>query len=94
MESRKSLAKHGLSLITFLINDKFHELSNEIQEELKIVYDEMIEYGYIPNTKFVMHSLNEKEKEHYLCSHSEKLAIGLGLISTPRISEFVLIATV
>jgi hypothetical protein len=27
--------------------------------------------------------MNEEEKEHHLCSHSEKLAIGLGLINTP-----------
>jgi pentatricopeptide repeat protein len=68
---------------SFLVDDKSHELMNEIQAELKIVYDEMRESGYIPNTTFVMHSMNEAEKEYHLCSHSEKLAIGLGLISTP-----------
>ena len=68
---------------TFIVNDKVHERSNEIQIELKKVYSEMRESGYIPNTKFVAHNMNEEEKEHHLCSHSEKLAIGLGLISTP-----------
>jgi hypothetical protein len=47
----------------------------------------MREYGYIPNTKFVTYSMNEEEKEHHLCSHREKLAIGLGLISTPQLWE-------
>ena len=68
---------------TFMVDDKSHEHSNEIQMELKKVYSEMKESGYIPNTKFVTHNMNEEEKEHHLCSHSEKLAIGLGLISTP-----------
>ena len=68
---------------TFFVNDKSHKYSNEIQEELKTLYNEMKESGYIPNTKFVTHDINEEEKEHHLCSHSEKLAIGLGLISTP-----------
>ena len=39
--------------------------------------------GYIPNTTFVTHDMNEEEKENHLCSHSKKLAIGLGLIKTP-----------
>jgi hypothetical protein len=68
---------------SFLVDDNSHELMNEIQAELKLVHSEMEESGYFPNTKFVMHSINEEEKEDYLCSHSEKLAIGLGLIRTP-----------
>jgi len=69
---------------TFLVDDNSHKQSNEIQQELKKLYNEMIESGYIPNTNFVTHhDMNEEEKEHHLCSHSEKLAIGLGLISTP-----------
>ena len=67
---------------TFFVDDKSHERLSEIKAELKILYDEMRESGYIPNTKFVTHNMTEEEKEHHLCSHSEKLAIGLGLIST------------
>ena len=69
---------------TFLVDDKSHERSSEIQSELNRLYSEMRESGYIPNTKFVTHKdMDEEEKEQHLCSHSEKLAIGLGLISTP-----------
>ena len=60
-----------------------HERLSEIQAELKRLTIEMRSSGYIPNTKFVTHDMNEEEKEDHLCSHSEKLAIGLGLISTP-----------
>ena len=68
---------------TFFADDKSHERANEISAELKKLNDEMKESGYVPNTKFVTHNMTEEEKEDHLCSHSEKLAIGFGLISTP-----------
>ncbi len=67
---------------TFMVDDKSHENTIEIRSELNRIYDEMKEYGFIPNTTFVTHNMNEEEKENHLCSHSEKLAIGLGLIKT------------
>jgi hypothetical protein len=53
--------------VSFLVDDKSHELTNNIQAELKIVFSEMREHGYIPNTKFVMPSINDEEKERHLC---------------------------
>ncbi len=37
-----------------------------------------------PDTKFVLHDVEEEEEEKvlHLCHHSEKLAIALGLINT------------
>jgi len=71
-------------LHTFMVDDKLHERTKEIRTELEVLYEEMKVSGYLPNTEFVLHNLEEEEKEHHLCSHSEKLAIGLGLISTPH----------
>ena len=68
---------------SFIVNDKSHQQSNEISIELNKLYDEMKLNGYIPNTKFVTHNMDEEDKRQHLCSHSEKLAIGFGLISTP-----------
>jgi len=68
---------------TFMVDDNSHKQSNEIKTKMKILYNEMKESGYIPNTKFVTHEMNEEDKEDHLCSHSEKLAIGLGLMKTP-----------
>jgi pentatricopeptide repeat protein len=68
---------------TFLVSDKSHEYSKEIYEKLNELNHQMKEAGYIPDTKFVLHDVEEEEKEHFLCSHSEKLAIAFGLISTP-----------
>src|SRR5260221_7930 len=70
-------------IYTFMVDDKSHENTIEIRSELNRIYNEMKEYGFIPNTTFVTHNMNEEEKENHLCSHSEKLAIGLGLIKTP-----------
>jgi hypothetical protein len=42
----------------------------------------MKEAGYVPDTNFVLHDVEEEVKEHMLYSHSEKLAIAFGLINT------------
>jgi len=51
----------------------------------------MKEAGYVPDTRWVLHNLEEEEeKEESLCFHSEKLAIAFGLISTPPGTRLVL----
>lgn len=41
------------------------------------------EAGYVPDTRYVLHDIDEEEKEKALQYHSERLAIAYGLISTP-----------
>ncbi|GFZ04171.1 golgin Putative 5 [Actinidia rufa] len=56
-----------------------------IQEELERVGGLMAEAGYVPNTAPVFHDVEDDEKTRMACSHSERLAIACGLISTnPR----------
>jgi len=43
----------------------------------------MEEAGYVPNTNFFLHDMEDEHKEHVLYHHSEKLAIAFGLMSTP-----------
>ncbi|XP_030547934.1 pentatricopeptide repeat-containing protein At5g15340, mitochondrial [Rhodamnia argentea] len=71
----------------FSAGDKSHPRTREIY----IVLDEMIRRlrlaGYIPNTSLQLLTgsndvFNEEEKEQALFSHSEKLAVCFGLIST------------
>jgi hypothetical protein len=38
---------------------------------------------YVPDTRIVLHDVEEEEKMFHLLHHSEKLAIGFGLISSP-----------
>ena len=43
----------------------------------------MKEKGYVPDTNFVLHDVEEEQKEQNLSYHSEKLAVAFGIISTP-----------
>ncbi|XP_047308251.1 pentatricopeptide repeat-containing protein At3g46790, chloroplastic [Impatiens glandulifera] len=45
---------------------------------------EMKERGYVPETKVVLYDLEDEEKERILLGHSEKLAVGFGLINSGR----------
>eukprot|EP01018_Ginkgo_biloba_P037427 Gb_17092 [translate_table: standard] len=67
---------------TFLVGDKSHPHSEKIYAMLSTLDGQMKEAGYVPNTNFVLHDVEEEVKEHMLGSHSEKLAIAFGLIST------------
>ena len=68
---------------SFIVEDKSHEFTNEIYEELEKLNKEMKLAGYIPNTNFILHDVEEEEKEHLLSYHSEKLALSFGILSTP-----------
>eukprot|EP01018_Ginkgo_biloba_P013032 Gb_17734 [translate_table: standard] len=67
---------------TFIARDRSHPKVDEIYAKLEELAGQMKEAGYVPNTNFVLHDLEEKQKEHLLNYHSEKLAIAFGLIST------------
>ncbi|XP_022725684.1 pentatricopeptide repeat-containing protein At2g15690, mitochondrial [Durio zibethinus] len=43
----------------------------------------MKEGGYVPDTRYVLHDIDQEAKEQALLYHSERLAIAFGLISTP-----------
>eukprot|EP01018_Ginkgo_biloba_P034731 Gb_12556 [translate_table: standard] len=66
----------------FLVGDRSHPETGEIQETLESLAEQMKKVGYVPETNFVLHDVAEEEKEHILCGHSEKLAIAFGLINT------------
>ncbi|XP_057844763.2 pentatricopeptide repeat-containing protein At1g11290, chloroplastic [Cryptomeria japonica] len=67
---------------TFLVGDKSHPRSQEIYAALQVLVAKMEEAGYVPNTNFALHDIEDETKEHLLYSHSERLAIVFGLIST------------
>lgn len=56
---------------------------DEGYEKLKGLNGQMREAGYVPDTRYVLHDIDEEEKEKALQYHSERLAIAYGLISTP-----------
>eukprot|EP01018_Ginkgo_biloba_P009799 Gb_07723 [translate_table: standard] len=65
---------------TFLVGDRSHSLTQEIYAMLESLFGQMKEAGYVPDTNFVLHDVEEEQKEHILCHHSEKLAVAFGLI--------------
>ncbi|KAF8390823.1 hypothetical protein HHK36_023122 [Tetracentron sinense] len=67
----------------FLAGDISHPQSDEIYAELERLRGLMKEAGYVPDTTPVFHDVEDDEKTSMVCSHSEKLAIAFGLISTP-----------
>eukprot|EP01018_Ginkgo_biloba_P000579 Gb_09654 [translate_table: standard] len=68
---------------TFIVGDKSHPQSGEIYEKLEELTKQMKDAGYMPETNVVLHYVEEEQKEHFLCHHSEKLAIAFGLIRMP-----------
>ncbi|OIW09101.1 hypothetical protein TanjilG_16328 [Lupinus angustifolius] len=66
----------------FLSGDVSHPNSDAIYAELKRLERLMLETGYVPDTGSVFHDVEEDEKTNMVCSHSERLAIAFGLIST------------
>lgn len=69
----------------FLSGDTSHSMCDEIYAELERIGGLMEQAGYVPNTAPVFHDVDDDEKRRMICSHSERLAIAFGLISTsPR----------
>ncbi|CAM6049389.1 unnamed protein product [Sphagnum compactum] len=69
-------------LHSFVAEDRTHSQSEEIYAELQKLTRQMKEAGYVPDTRFVMHDVDEQTKEQAVGHHGEKLAIAYGLIST------------
>eukprot|EP01018_Ginkgo_biloba_P018427 Gb_38158 [translate_table: standard] len=89
MKDRGLKKNPGCSLIevnnrvhAFLAGDRLHPQSETIYTTLEVLAGQMKEAGYVPNIEVVVQDVEEEVKEHMLCSHSEKLAIAFGLIST------------
>ncbi|KAG6495244.1 pentatricopeptide repeat-containing protein At4g21065-like [Zingiber officinale] len=67
----------------FRVGDKSNPLSKEIYKTLKVLIEKLELAGYVPDTNFVLHDIDEELKAGILSTHSEKLAIAYGIIATP-----------
>ncbi|XP_027367479.1 pentatricopeptide repeat-containing protein At3g63370, chloroplastic [Abrus precatorius] len=70
---------------TFIARDKSHPQSDDIYLKLG-QFTKLLEKkgGYRVQTRFVFHNVNEEEKMQMLHGHSERLALGYGLLVTPK----------
>ncbi len=66
-----------------LSHDVSHPKTKEIYAEIEQLEQELKGAGFVCDTRFVTHNVSDGHKERLLCHHSEKLALALGLISTP-----------
>ncbi|KAF6145801.1 hypothetical protein GIB67_016250 [Kingdonia uniflora] len=67
----------------FYTGNQSHPQCEKIYKELEILLAKMKILGYLPDYSFVLQDVEEDEKQHILTSHSERLAIAFGIISTP-----------
>lgn len=96
-EVRKAMKKKGLKkdpacswieigneVHVFTAHDRSHPKSDEIYQKLDLITEKLRREGYVPQTKYVLHNLEEKEKIRLLYGHSERLAISFGLLKTAK----------
>ncbi|KAF6152508.1 hypothetical protein GIB67_023202 [Kingdonia uniflora] len=71
-------------IVYFFNGDTSHHRKDEIYSTLKEFYGQLREAGYVPKINFVLHDVEEEQKENELLYHSEKLAIAYCILSTPH----------
>ncbi|KAL9237422.1 hypothetical protein vseg_011971 [Gypsophila vaccaria] len=95
-EIRETMKSHGMSkepatswihiknrLYTFHTGDKAHDQIEDVIKLLKTYYRSLKMTGYVPDTDFVHHDVEDEQKENQLLLHSEKLALAFGILNTP-----------
>ena len=68
----------------FIVGDRSHPEAKKIYDVLNNLSEKLKAEGYIPDTRLVLRNIDEEQKVHALCAHSERLAIAYGLMHTPR----------
>ncbi|XP_057817579.1 pentatricopeptide repeat-containing protein At1g20230 [Cryptomeria japonica] len=69
-------------IYSFVVGDTSLPRLHEIYAILDSLARKLKEEGYVPDTNFALHDVDEEEKEQILYGHSEKLAIAFGLMNT------------
>lgn len=74
---------HQNKVHSFYVRDKSHPREKDIYSGLEILILECLKAGYVPDTSFVLHEVEEHQKKDFLFYHSAKLAATYGLLTTP-----------
>uniref|UniRef100_A0A5B7B3X4 DYW domain-containing protein n=1 Tax=Davidia involucrata TaxID=16924 RepID=A0A5B7B3X4_DAVIN len=75
-----SFIEHGNKIHRFVVGDQSHPDSEEIYMKLEELIEKIQKAGYVPETEFVLHDVDEEIKQDMINKHSEKLAIAFGLL--------------
>ncbi|XP_071701894.1 pentatricopeptide repeat-containing protein At5g03800-like isoform X2 [Rutidosis leptorrhynchoides] len=78
----KSWIIHENKVHSFYARDKSHARFKDIYSGLDILVMECLKIGYVPDTNFVLHEVEEHQKRDFLYYHSAKLAVTYGLLMT------------
>jgi pentatricopeptide repeat protein len=68
---------------TFFVGDRSHPQSQQIYEILADLIQRIKAMGYVPETSFALHDVDDEEKGGLLFEHSEKLALAYGILTSP-----------
>ncbi|XP_057458425.1 pentatricopeptide repeat-containing protein At2g25580-like isoform X1 [Lotus japonicus] len=79
----KSLLEGRSRVHSYRAGDTSHPENDQLYALLRGMKPQMKEAGYIPETKFVLHDIDQESKEDALLAHSERLAVAEALLSTP-----------
>ncbi|XP_039135534.1 LOW QUALITY PROTEIN: pentatricopeptide repeat-containing protein At3g24000, mitochondrial-like [Dioscorea cayenensis subsp. rotundata] len=69
---------------SFGSGDRGHPQAELIYAKLEGMLHMVKELGYVADTSFTLHDIDEEQKEHTLWNHSEKLALAFGLMGVPE----------
>ncbi|XP_060204209.1 pentatricopeptide repeat-containing protein At5g16860-like [Lycium barbarum] len=68
--------------VTFFVGDRSHPMSEKIYDLLEDLIHCIKAMGYIPETSFALHDVDDEEKGDLLIEHSEKLALAYGILTS------------
>ncbi|XP_057843931.2 putative pentatricopeptide repeat-containing protein At1g68930 isoform X2 [Cryptomeria japonica] len=69
---------------SFVADDRSHPQTEKIYATLEKLAEQMKDEGYVPDTSSVLHNIDDDDKEHALCYHSERVAIAFALLNIPE----------
>lgn len=78
----RSWVIHHNTIHSFYARDRSHPQTKDIYRGLEILILECMKVGYVPDTSFVLHEVEEYQKKDFLFYHSAKLAVTYGLLMT------------
>ncbi|CAI9090044.1 OLC1v1024728C1 [Oldenlandia corymbosa var. corymbosa] len=67
---------------TFYAGDRSHSMSDKIYDLLAELVERIKLMGYVPETSFSLHDVDDEQKGDLLLEHSEKLALAYGILTT------------
>ncbi|WOL12763.1 hypothetical protein Cni_G21531 [Canna indica] len=68
--------------VSFFVGDRSHPQSQQIYALLGNLIERIKPLGYVPQTHFALHDVDDEEKSYLLSEHSEKLALAYGIFTS------------